>query len=127
MRFAAALVLIASTPLLSCRSPESSDDEKNYVCTMVAVPGFEVSVTDALGVPIDGAVLTIRDGDYEETLRQHVIPGGFTEYYGAYERAGVYSLTISASGYADQTLTGLTVAGGICHVGTVELDIVLEP
>ncbi len=90
---------------------------------MTAVFGVNISITTELGEPISGATLTLRDGDYEETMTEPS-PG---IYAGAVERGGTYDLTIEADGFGTVTLQGLSVLTGECHVTPVARDVVLPP
>ena len=93
------------------------------VCTLEAVFGVNVSLTDDAGVPISGAMLVITEDDYQETMAE-LRPG---KYAGAVERAGTYDLTVDAAGFPPRQLDGLVVFAGECHVLPVSRDIVLTP
>jgi len=90
-------------------------------CTLEAVYGVNVSLTDTAGEPITDAVLVLTDGNYQETMEE-LRPG---DYAGAVERAGEYSLSIDADGFDPVMLEGLTVSAGRCHVVPVSRNVVL--
>jgi hypothetical protein len=92
-------------------------------CTLEAVFGVNISLTDEAGEPVAGATLMLRDGGYQETMTE-LSPG---DYAGAVERAGTYSVTIEAQGLATVTLQDLRVLAGECHVTPVARDVVLPP
>ncbi|HWN67823.1 MAG TPA: hypothetical protein VNM90_09290, partial [Haliangium sp.] len=52
------------------------------------------------------------------------IPG---TYVGAFERPGVYTITIRGEGYSTLVLEMVEVTADECHVNTEQLTIVLEP
>lgn len=93
------------------------------VCTLEAVYGVNVSLMDAAGEPITDAVLVLTDGDYQETM-EALRPG---DYAGAVERAGDYSLSIDAAGFAPVMLEGLRVLSGRCHVVAITREVALSP
>ena len=87
-------------------------------CTGDARAGIGVVLRDAVTTaPIEGATLTLREGDYVETLWE-LSPG---EYSGALERAGVYGLTLEAEGYESDSREDIVVTTDGCHV-----DFVIE-
>ena len=93
-------------------------------CTQICVYGLSVNLTDAdTSDPVSGAVLTLVDGDYTETM-QETDPG---RYVGAGERAGTYSLTVQAEGYADTQIEEITLDEDECHVIPQTRDISLDP
>ena len=92
-------------------------------CTLEAVFGVNISLTDEAGTPVAGATLTLRDGAYVEMMSE-VGPGN---YAGAVERAGNYDLTIEANDLATVTLQNLSVLAGECHVTPVARNVVLPP
>ena len=91
--------------------------------TLEAVFGVNMSLTDEAGAPVSGPTLTLRDGDYEETMTE-LAPGN---YAGAVERTGTYDFTIEAENFATITLPELSVHPGECHVTSVARNLVLPP
>ena len=94
------------------------------MCTTEADAGIVVRLTDqATGAIITGADVEAVDGSYLERLMD---VGGNGQYAGAYERAGTYTVTISASGYTPMTLEPVVVSAGDCHVTTRTFDVMLS-
>ncbi len=89
------------------------------VCTEEFAYGLNVIVEDEEGNRICDAVVTAKDGDYEETLElQEGAGAGDCIYIGAGERAGTYDIEATKDGFATATEAGYTVqedADG-CHV-----------
>lgn len=116
MRFLLAVLLIPGLPFGDCLMDEQ------ILCTLEFVYGVNVTVTDsATGEPIEGATLTLTDGDYSEAMED--LSAG--SYAGAGERAGTYDLTIEAEGFDSALIENIVVESDICHVVPVALDIAL--
>jgi hypothetical protein len=97
-------------------------DDGGVICTEIFVYGLNVTVTDAAtGGVIEGATLTLTEGDFTETMME-VNPG---DYVGAGERAGTYILTVEAEGYATQTVEDITIDADECHVIPVTENVAL--
>lgn len=92
------------------------------ICTAEFVYGLNVALKDQTGNPVSGATLTLSEGAYSETMES--LQAG--EYVGAGERAGTYSLTIEAAGFATQTINGIVVESNVCHVTPVSRDVTLN-
>ncbi len=119
MRTGLALMAIAGMGFPSCPRPDSGT-----VCTELYAYGVSATVTDArTGRTISGAVLTLTDGAYTETMQP--FPSG--GYVGAGERAGTYTLTTVADGYVSKTIEDIVVTADVCHVIGVHVDVRLEP
>lgn len=94
-------------------------------CTQIVRYGITITVTDsATGAALGGneteVVLTARD--YTE-----VVPAaGWNIHEGARERAGIYAVRVSRSGYAEWVRTGVRVHATTCHVVTVRLHARLQ-
>src|SRR5262249_19061536 len=89
--------------------------------TLGAPAGVNVTVSDAGGLQICDATVVVQDGTYTETLRSQACG-----YFGAFERTGNYTLTISAPGHATKTVTGVVVTDGECHVHAQSVNVVLN-
>ena len=92
-------------------------------CTPSVEPGLVVVIKDALtGEPI-AAEVVLRD----EVLGGNdpgSIPG---TYAGAFERPGVYTITIRGEGYSTVMLEMVEVTADECHVNTEQITIALQP
>jgi hypothetical protein len=111
----AATALAMAAPLLSACEMMG--------CTLEARTGVAVTVVDEAGAPIADAKVTLRDGDFVETLGQDDYYDG--TYHGAYERAGTYVVDAVAPGFAPRRIEGVRVRDGGCHVETREVEIEL--
>ena len=67
---------------------------------------------------IEGATLTLTEGTYSEILWE-VLPG---RYAGAWERDGVYDLTVDAPHYLSAYRSDIVVLRDECHVIPAGLD-----
>ena len=103
----------------------SDDDDNKKPCTNVYTVGIVVSVSDVTTANVlsNGITVTATDGDYVEELE--LLPQT-NKFYGAYERAGSYTITVSGTGYQPKTTT-VTVTADECHVITQNVDIALQP
>ena len=116
MRFLLAVLLMPGLPFGECLMDEQ------VACTQQFVYGVNVTVTDsATHQPIEGATLTLTDGNYTEVMEN----GSGGSYAGAGERAGTYVLTIDAEGYDSMRIENIVVESDICHVVPVALDLAL--
>lgn len=102
------------------------------VCTTSYAFGLSITVRRAAdGAPVYDATVTIVDGAYRETamaLFERRDAGGVGEptWVGAGERAGQYTITVSAPGYAAVTRQA-TVTRDECHVRGVPIAVSLSP
>jgi hypothetical protein len=94
----------------------------DLVCTEVFVYGLTVDVSDASSAAVQGATLTLTEGNYTATLEE-ISPGTFI---GAGERGGLYNLTVEAAGFESRTITNIFVDEDECHVIPESLDVVLD-
>jgi hypothetical protein len=93
-------------------------------CFLNVVSGLEVTILDGPGgAPLCGVTVTATDGPYSEVLRES--PGGAPcYYYGASERAGVYSIDATFEGRT-ATTSNVRVTEDTCHVIPADVSIVL--
>ncbi len=120
MRLLFPVLMTAVLPFATCT--RNSDD--GQPCTDLYAYGVSVQLTNAdTGQPIENATLTLQDGDYTEVMQ--LIPTG--DYVGAGERAGTYTLTVTAPGFQPQTINNIVVTADRCHVRGVHLNIALQP
>lgn len=102
-----------------------------HVCTEVALYAIKVKVYDAAtNAVLCGAIVVARDGAFSETLREDpaLTTAGVRDgcvYSGATERAGTYDVDVQASGYLAQTVRGIVVAAGDCHVDSQSVYVSL--
>lgn len=100
-------------------------------CTADIERGIEVSVYDAqTHAPIaSGAVGTIQDGGYTETLTPAGgdLAGNLISIGGAQERPGTYTVNIGKTGYQTWVMQNVRVTKGDCHVNRVTLEADLQP
>ncbi len=114
-------LFLLTSLLLHCKS---SDD--SIVCTLEFVYGINVIVKDAStqNSITENINVSITDGNYQETLL--LVPNSDT-FVGAGERAGNYTITITAVNYHDFTSDVITLTSNECHVIPKALTFNLEP
>lgn len=115
----AAVVLLPV--LAACPNPMDGG-----VCTTEARTAVSVEMRDGrTGAALTGpATLAVREGAFSDSAE---IPAGHSTAGVAYERAGVYVVTVKKEGYVDWTRANVAVRRGECHVETVRLEALLEP
>ena len=120
------LLLLCFAPLLLASSCNRDDDDDQIVCTQEFVYGLNVVVLNsATGNPlVEGVTVEATDGSYNETLQ--VIPGLEYSFAGAGERAGVYTVTITKSGYQTYISSPIVVNRDFCHVIPKSLTVNLQ-
>lgn len=100
----------------------------NIACTAVALSAMTVALVDSL----DPARTTFRnvrvlatDGAFRDSVQtDSLLPG--MKLGLVYERAGRYTVTVRAEGYAPWTATDILVRRDICHVITVPVTATLR-
>ena len=100
--------------LFSCQANDLDD----VFCTTEVKAGLNVSVhlaESSSSIPIsDGVTVVATDGTYSETLQffdpQNPI------FYGAYERPGTYTITVTKAGRQTYVSQPIVVTEDICHV-----------
>lgn len=106
----------------------SCDSEMDTNCTLESVAGLKVIVKDAItnDVLYVDTIVIAQDGDYTETLvGLEVIDE--VAFLGAWERAGLYQITVSKEGYQTYTTEPIIVSRDECHVITQNIIIHLIP
>jgi hypothetical protein len=100
--------------------------DDGIACTAIFVYGLNVTLTaEDTSAPISGATLVIREGAFSETMMEltpSIDPG---KYVGAGERAGTYTIDVSAAGFVSKTIVGIQIGEDICHVIPETLDVEL--
>jgi len=101
------------------------------MCTAILISGLSVQVRDSVtgALAASGAKLVARSGTYADSMSY---PAGHPEMdawtlVGAGEHAGLFSVTVTKSGYRDWTKSDVRVTAGECHVNTVGLIALLQP
>ncbi len=116
LRSTSAVALLATLGACDLTGPDN--------CTTQAVAGVRVEVVNAqTGTPVtQGLEGSLREGDYQEVLESfdNVLTG-------AWERAGRYTLRITAGGFEPLEVPGLRVSRNDCHVNTLAIRAELDP
>lgn len=121
------LIIITLSVLLICTSGCKSDDDFNPInCDEKLVFGLNVTLIDATtsNKIITGVTLSIKDGDYEETLMTH---DSIDSFWGAGERPGNYIITVTSNDYQTYVSNPIQVLSNECHVIPEILEITLQP
>ncbi len=97
-------------------------------CTPSIEPGITVIVSDArTKAPLEATVI-LKDGKFQEEMRlQGATATGQIIYGGAFERPGVYTVTVSKDGYQSSVVREIRVTKDRCHVVTRNLKVALNP
>lgn len=98
-------------------------------CTLIAVPGVVVEIRDgADGTPLAATAHgVVQEGAYTDSLRLDGNPEpDALVRSAAYERPGVYRVTVEHEGYAEWRREQARVRSGDCHVQTVHLQAQLQ-
>jgi len=107
--------------LVSCSTAEDDDE---FVCTDIAVPAISVDVdlTNQLEEPLDEIWVFAIDGFFMDSVNVAQTPDLIGEL--AFERIGVYTVEVVASGYQDWMQENIRVQRDAedCHVETVSLN-----
>ncbi len=117
--------LFLLTPLLMTSSCESNEDP--IICTLEFVYGLNVVVLDAVTQQplVDGVQVVAVDGSYREVL--YNLSGVDNTFFGAGERLGTYTITVTKEGYQTFIAPPIDVPANICHVITQSLTVNLQP
>ena len=109
--------------LFSCQESDSDD----VFCTTEAKAGLNVSVNlveSSSSIPIsDGVTVVATDGNYSETLQFFDAQNPI--FYGAYERAGTYTITVTKAGRQTYVSQLIVVTRDICHVISQTIMVLL--
>ncbi|MFQ5538295.1 MAG: carboxypeptidase-like regulatory domain-containing protein [Gemmatimonadota bacterium] len=115
------ILLLLTAAAAAC----GSDGQEPIFCTQEYRAGINVEIRDAATLlpAAEGAVLTVKDGDYQEVETSTF--DGLT-MSAAWERAGVYDVTVTKTGYRPWFKSGVEVTADECHVQSVQLQALLE-
>ena len=109
--------------LFSCQASDSDD----IFCTTEVKAGLNVSVhlaESSSSIPIsDGVTVVATNGNYSEPF-QFFDPQN-SIFYGAYERAGTYTITVTKAGRQTYVSQPIVVTRDICHVIPQTLMVLL--
>jgi hypothetical protein len=102
-------------------------DNNLLACTEEARPGLSVTVRDSVtgGVVTQNVRVVARDGAHADTATWSVPGSGVHSL--AYERAGIYEVTVEHPSYLVWRRSGVEVIADQCHVQTVSLVARLQP
>lgn len=115
------IAIAAVVFMTGCGTPSPDDS----ACSTEARSGITVMVKNATGgAAICGATVIIRDGTFTETLQEL---GPDCSYAGAWERAGLYRLEVSKTGFNPASEDNIKVTKDECHVKTEIRTVTLTP
>lgn len=112
-------------PLLMISSCEN-DHNDQIVCTQQYVYGLNVVVLDATSgqLLVEGVTVTAVDSIYHEIL--YNLSGMEYAFFGAGERMGIYTITVTKDGYQTYTSSPIDVTANVCHVNPQSLTVNLQ-
>jgi hypothetical protein len=118
-----AILLCSLFIFLSCTSNKINDIN----CTEEARAGLNITVKDAVSNQFLGEGITVKAtyGNYVEML--DLLNGNNPVFSGAWEREGIYVVTVSGAGYITFVSDAITVTADECHVIPKQLQVVLQP
>jgi hypothetical protein len=119
--------LVASCALVVAACQGTTD----VVCTTVVEPGIVVRIEDSVSGELRAAAaaaLALAPG-YSDSLRPYESEGNgeLVSRAGAYERPGIYVVSLEEAGYRPWRAAQIWVLPGRCHVMTVRLVARLQP
>ncbi|MBK8983455.1 MAG: hypothetical protein IPM38_14340 [Ignavibacteria bacterium] len=106
-------------------SMSGCSEENDIICTAEARAGLNVYVTDfATNQPVtSGVIVTAKDGSYTDTLMNFQGTNGFA---GAWERSGIYVITVECAGYVTYVSDSIKVEADVCHVIPQTVNVLLR-
>ena len=95
---------------------------------MEARAAIGVTVIDSMTrQPLTGATVTVVSANgYAETVTAPASSGSY-QFGFAYEKEGVYAVTVRRTGYHDWHIKDVVVTRDVCHVQGVGLEAALMP
>lgn len=129
-------LVIFAYPLIAytyaCHS--SGEPQGGFGCTGDEAPAVLIRVRDAttMAPAAYGVRGVVRDGSYSDSLRVTrwvgtIDSAGALGLSAANERSGRYAVSMERNGYVPWDTVGIIVDRGLCHVHTVEFNVVLHP
>lgn len=117
------LAFFLCLPFLLASTCENDD----IFCTEEAKAGLNVTVKDLNTNQIlnEGVIVKATDGLYVELL-ESFSPTQIT-FFGAWERKGNYTLTVTKVGYETYVSDVITVTRDVCHVIPKQIEVKLTP
>lgn len=115
--------IILLLTILSIFTSCNEENNEDVICTLEFVYGINITLIDAETKTdiTENVKVVITDGNYEEILQ-----GGIGTFYGAGERAGTYTITITSDDYKTFVSEPIVVTANACHVIPVSKTFELE-
>jgi len=128
-----AVMAVACCGVLHGCSTDATAPTSGRLCTAQFVPGISIRVVDAeTGLPAAcGTIAVVTAGTYSAAMDDacelsRSWPQESAWLWGAWERPGVYAVSLERPGYRPWSRAGLVVTADECHVQTIELEARLE-
>jgi hypothetical protein len=123
-RFMTRLLLLSAAVILgACNGITAPCDSSERA-------GIQLVIVDSVtqtAVLVDSVAVSATDGAYSDSVKfTNVRPDPVTYVTLALERAGVYDITVLATGYHPWQRDDVRVTAGRCHVNTVSLPVPLQ-
>ena len=119
-------LFVGSVMLVTAGCAAAPAAPKGVVCTAQFVYGLTITVNDAATAqPVCDAQVIVVSNNYRETPMTFAATGPCS-YAAAGERAGVYDITASKTGYVTAAQTGVRVEANECHVIPVRVTLDLK-
>jgi hypothetical protein len=124
------MVRMAGSGLLMSLATACSDPSP--ICTADSRPGIEVEVRDRASNQFISVVArgVVQDGAFQDSLQLWGMtaddPPVPVSYAAAFERRGVYTVSLQVDGYHRWDTSGIAVSRDECHVRTVNLFVALQ-
>ncbi|APY11095.1 hypothetical protein BWZ22_07495 [Seonamhaeicola sp. S2-3] len=109
---------------LSFTACKTDDTPNDIICTLEYVYGLNVTLIDATNSNkiTEDITVVATDGNYEEILTL-----GVDSFFGAGERAGTYTITITSANYQTYVSNPIELDANECHVIPKVIEITLQP
>lgn len=102
--------------------------DSTIFCTLEVIAGLNVKVRlhDSSSFSTEGITVTAKSEGYSEVLLPFPDASN-PSFSGAYEKSGIYTVTVSKLGYQTYVSDLITVSSDCCHVIPQTLNVVLQP